>query len=311
MTKVPKWRHARSPYEIFQLLMKDPRVPTRDISKEFKINFKTAEIWWNHATERRIITFPVFRRKCFSNFYEYFYFLNTKDPHELYWDIQQNEGVLYSSVETGFANFFIISKNPLNPPGKIVLGGCRSDYHVSVPPDQTFQNAALRIQKKLENVDSFEYSSSPLVFRDYSYKDWDENDEKIYNSLFNNLRKPFSHVLKETKTYSNKILKWYRNRDDFGNTIIMFFPDGDSSYILLRYFIDVSEDYDSLLINIFSELPTSTTFYRLGKFLVASIYLPFSLNARMIIREALGVLKSEKLVNDYTNSFVEYGYRPD
>ena len=311
MTKIPKWRHARSPYEVFQLLMKDPRVPTRDISKKFKINLKTAEIWWNHATERRIITIPVFRRKCFSNFYEYFYFLNTNDPHRFLINIQKNESVLYSSVETGFANFFIISKKPLSFDEEIVLEGYRSDYFVSVPPDQNFETAVKRIRNKLKSIDSFEHSPSPLTFRDCNYTDWDENDEKIYESLCNNLRKPFSHVLKETKAYSDKILKWYRNRDNFGNTIIMFFPDGDSSYILLRYFIDVSEHFDSLLINIFSELPTSTVFYRLGKFLVASLYLPFSTDGRKIAREVLSVLKSERLVNDYTNTFVEYGYRPD
>ena len=311
MTKIPKWKHAQSPYEVFQLLMKDPRVPMRDISKKFKINLKTAEIWWNHATERRIITIPVFRRKCFSNFYEYFYFLNTDDPHRFFIDIQQHKSVLYSSVETGFSNFLIISKKPLSFDEEIVLEGCRSDYYVSVPPDQNFETAVKRIRSKLKNINSFEHSPSPLIFRNCDYTVWDDNDEKIYESLCNNLRKPFSHVLKETKTYSDKILKWYRSRDNFGNTIIMFFPDGDSSYILLRYFIDVSEHFDSLLINIFSELPTSTVFYRLGKFLVASLYLPFSTDGRKIAREVLSVLKSERLVNDYTNTFVEYGYRPD
>jgi hypothetical protein len=311
MTGIPKWRHARSPYEVFQLVVEDPRISIKEISKRFNINLKTAEIWWNHATERRIIIPPIFRRKCYENFKEYFYFLNTNDAYKLYWKAQENEEITYCSVETGFANFFIIAKSPIEPEGNIVLEGNRSDYYVSIPPAHDFRTAITRIRNKLDNLDSLKISSSPLISRNYSYENWDDKDEAIFQSLCNDMRKPFSHVLKETNTYSDKIMKWFRGRNEFGHTTVMFFPEGDSSYILLRYFIEIEKEFDSLLIDIFSELPASTIFYRLDEKLIISAYLPFSLEGRMIVREVLSVLKSEKLVSDYTNSFVEYGFRPD
>ncbi|KYK37576.1 MAG: hypothetical protein AYK18_09605 [Theionarchaea archaeon DG-70] len=309
MARIPKWRHSKSPYELFQLIVEDPRIPKKEISRKFNVNLKTAEIWWNHAVERRIIIPPIFRRKCYENFKEYFYFLNTDDPYKLYWKMQENKEITYSSVETGFANFFIIAKSPIEPEGDIVLEGNRSDYYVSIPPDHDFQTAIVKMRNKLKDLDSLEYFPSPLLSRNYDYEPWDEKDEAIFQSLCNDMRMPFSRLLKETDTYSDKIMKWFRGRDEFGHTITMFFPEGDSSYILLRYFIDTNND--SLLIDIFSELPTSAVFYRLGEMLVISMYLPFSLEGRMIVREALSTLKSEELVTFYTNSFVEYGYRPD
>lgn len=309
MTRIAKWRHSKSPYELFQLIVGDPRVSKKEIAREFNVNIKTAETWWNHAVERRIIVSPVFRRKSFRNFRDYFYFLNSDDPHKLYWKVQENKEITYSSIEIGFANFFIIAKKPIELEGDIVLEGNRSDYYVSIPPHHDFRAAVTEMRNKLKSLNSLKDSPNPLLMRDHDYEPWDEKDEAIFQCLCNDMRKPFSRLLKETDTYSDKIMKWFRRRDEFGHTITMFFPEGDSSYILLRYFIET--DNDSLLINIFSELPTSTVFYRLGEKVVISMYLPFSLEGRLIVREVLSTLKSEKLVSDYTNSFVEYYFRPD
>lgn len=308
MSKSMIWKHSRSPYEIFQLVLEDPRIPKKEIARKFKINQKTAETWWNHAVDRRILIPSVFRRKCYSNFREYFYFLNVEDPHILYQKLQNNRKISYFSVESGFANFFLIAKLPLKIKGEIMLKGYRSDYYVTIPPDHTFQIAISKIRKKLKTLNSFESSPSPLIQRNYAFEPWDTKDEAIFHSICNNMRKPFSKILEETGTYSDKIMKWFRGRNDFGHTITMFFPEGDSSYILQRYFIET--EVDSLLIDIFSELPTSTTFYRLGRKLVMSAYLPFT-SDRKIVREVMSVLKRKDLVKDYTSSFVEYGFRAD
>ena len=306
MAGIKKWRHARSPYELFELLVEDPRIPKKEMSKIFNINLKTAEIWWNHAVERRIIIPPIFRKKCYRNFEEYFYFLKTDDPHTLYNELQESEEISYISVESGFSDLFVISKNPLKT-SDTVAKGCRSDYFVTIPKDQSFQTAISAIHKKLTTLDSFEEFPSPLIHRNYAYEPWDEKDEAIFQILSNDMRISFSRVLRLAGTYSDKILKWFRRRDEFGNTITMFFPEGDSSYILLRYLIET--EIDSLLIDIFSELPTSTTFCRVGKKLLISVYLPFNVESRKIIRETMSVLKREGLVTDCTNSFVEYYYR--
>lgn len=309
MTRSAIWRHSRSPYELFQLIVEHPRIPRSEIAREFNINPKTAEIWWNHAIERHIVVPPVFRRRCYANFREYFYFLDVEDPHMLFNELQENEDISYFSVESGFANFFVIAKNSIDIEGEVMAEGCRSDYYVSIPPDHDFETAVSMIRRKLEALDYYKDSPSPLMQRDYAYEQWDEKDEAIFQSICNDVRKPFSRILKETDTYSDKIMGWFRRRSEFGHTITMFFPEGDSSYILLRYLVETEKD--SLLIDIFSELPTSTTFYRLNDKLVIALYLPFTAEGRKIVREAMSVLKREGLVTDYTNSFVEYGFRPD
>ena len=157
------------------------------------------------------------------------------------------------------------------------------------------------------------------ILRQEEYSEWDQLDEAIYTALANDLRKPWVRVLKESDAYKDKIMNWFRRRDDFGSTHVMYFPEGESAYQLSLYMVET--EYDSLLIDIFSELPASSVFYRLQNKLMICIYLPFlnsegerfsySYGGRFIVRKVLSILQKEELVTDCTNSIVEYYYRPD
>lgn len=301
------WPHKCNPYDIYTVVVKDTRIPVIQIARKLKINPKTADVWWNDAINKQIIIPPRFRRKSFLNFREYVYFLNVRDPHALY-ELYKEEDLIYFSVQTGFANFEVISKCPIEPEGDVVLSGCRSDYYVSIPPNSSFKEAGKILFKKLDTVEHYEFHDSPLVLRTENYEPWDEKDEEIYEGLCNDLRKPFAQVMRETLTYSDKIMKWFRRKDEFGHTITMYFPQGLSSYLPTVYAIDT--EYESLMIHLFSELPTPTVFYKINDTVMMSIYLPFALEDRILIRKALSILQKKELVNKYTNSIAEYGYRP-
>lgn len=303
------WPYSKDPYEIFKLLLEDPRIPKTQMIKIFNVNPKTFDKWWKAAIGKKIIILPVFRRKSFLNFREYIYFLRLKDPHELYESLQENsESLTYFSVQTGFCNFQIISKDPIDPEGERVLSGPRSDYFVTVPPNCSFGEGAERIERLLQNLDSLNPRDSPLKYHDTKFEPWDEKDEAIFWEICNNMRTPFASAVKSADTYNDKAWSWFRNRDTFGDTITMFFPKGESSYMLSLY--GIKTEYDSILVDIFSNLPTSTVFYRLDGRVIMGVYLPFTLEGRFIVRKALSILQKEELVDDYTNSNVEYYFRP-
>lgn len=305
------WPYSKDPYEIFEILLEDPRIPKSQMTRIFNVNPKTFEKWWKAAIEKGIIILPVFRRKSFLNFREYFYFLRVEDPHRLYKSLQrESESLTYFSVQTGFCNFQIISNEPIAPEGEIILSGPRSDYFVTTPPNCRFEKGVKRIEDLLQDLGSLTPRDSPLQCHDITFEPWDEMDEAIFREICHNVRKPFASVVKSAGTYNDKAWSWFRNRDKFGDTITMFFPKGESSYQLSLYCIETQ--HDSLIIDIFSQLPTSSVFYRIRDKLMMCIYLPFfpSPEARIIPFEVLSVLKRKELVDDYTNSVVQYGYRP-
>lgn len=306
--KSTSWKFSKNPYEIFKLILENPRATKKQMAKNMNVSPSSFDIWWRFAIENQIIIPPIFRRKSYLNFREYFYFIECDDPHKFFKNAQKNSNVIYCSVQTGFANIQIISKSEIELEEKIVLSGSRSDYYVSIPPKCTYEESISKINEKIQKVSKIR-PESPLKFYRKSYGPWDDLDETIYWSFCNNLRKQFTHVIEETGAYSDKIMEWFRSRDKFGNTITMFFPEGERYYQLTSYIIETS--YDNVLIDIFSQLPTSSVFYRIGKYLIMLIYISFPFEARSLVRRILSLLKEKKLVRSYTNSIVEYGYRSD
>lgn len=302
------WSHTQSPYRMFELISKNARIPKVQMARKLNINPCTLYIWFDEAIKKRIIIPPIFRRKAYTNFKEHFYFLNVEHPHLLYEELQDRNDISYFCVQTGFANFQIISKVPLNiDQGEIILEGSRSDYYVTSPPECTFKQSVSHIREKLKDLDSLKAKPSPLTFRREKYAPWDEADEKIFWMVCDNVRKPFREIIREIDTYADKVLHWFRTRDQFGHTITMYFPNGESSYQPSLFCIKT--DHDALLIDLFSCLPVSNVFYRIGDRLIMWINLPYLLEARILVRKVLCKLEKEELVEEHTNSVVEYGYR--
>ena len=302
------WPHTVDTYDLFRVVLENPRIPKNHISRKFNVkNPKTGASWINSALRKQIIGVPVFRRKSFTNFREYFYFIRTADPHGLYENlISENDNLMYFCVQTGLSNFQIISTQEIDPKGEIVFSGSRSDYYVTVPPKTTLENSISTILKKLKNISEENIKPSPLVYHKSHYEKWDKGMESIYRELHNDMRKPFLQVIKNTGTYSNKIAKWMKSRDEFGQTIITYFPQGVAAYQLSTFCIET--EYDSLLIDLFSSFPVSTIFYRLDNRVMMSIYLPYTLEGRSIVHRALSELRKKELVGEYTNSITEYHY---
>ena len=311
MVKITDWTYSKDPYEIYKILLKNPRISKSQMTRRFKVNPKTLDIWWKAALEKRIIIPPVFRRKSFLNFKEYFYFLSVEDPYELYRSLQEEDSpISYYSVHTGSCNFQIISRDPIDPHGDPIISGPRSDYYATIPPPCTFEEGVTKIEQLLRKVEKIDIKESPLQYHDESYEPWDEVDEAIFWEICNNIRTPLTSVIRSLGTYNDKAWSWFKNRDAFGDTITMFFPQGESSYQLSIYFIKTEND--SVIMDIFSQLPTTTLFYRVLDTMIMCIYLPFypSPKARIIPYKVLHTLKKRELVDKYTNSIVQYYYRP-
>lgn len=304
----PTFRNfPRDLYSIFMHVLEEPRVSLSEIARRMGIDKRTASAWWKIAVENRIIVPPMIRKKSFLNFREYVYFLRVKDPAKLFRKLEGCTDIIYYMVQTGFSNFGITSTCPIDPPGDVILSGERSDYYVSVPPNCTFQESVEVIQQKLMSLDKVQNKPSSLVYHDTHYL-WDEKDEALYGEFCNDLRKPLSSVMRKTHTYSDKIMSWLRRRNEFGQILTFYLPDGESMYLPSLYMIKT--DYDSLVIDLFSQLPVTSTFYRVGRQLVMSIHVPFPFIVRSLVRNVLSRLQDESLIEGYDNTIVEYHYRP-
>lgn len=293
-------------YTLFMQVQEDPRISLSEIARRMGIDKRTASAWWKIALENRIIIPPVLRRKSFVNFRENVYFLKVKDPAKLFEKLKNNKEIIYYTVQTGFSNFGITSNQPIDPPEDVILSGERSDYYVSTPPDCSFEKSVKVIQKKLQSLEEIENSPSSLIYHDEHYP-WDEKDEVLYEEFCNDIRKSLSSVMKKTHVYSDKIMDWMRRRTEFGQTLMFYLPEGESTYLPSNYVLKT--DYDSVIIELFSQLPVTSAFYRIGGHLVMTLYVPFRLVVRSLVRNVLSQLQEKSLIDEYDNSIIEYHYR--
>lgn len=301
------WPYTVDTYDLFRVVLENPRIPKNRISSHFKVkNPKTGESWFNAAVRKQIIGVPIFRRFAFENFREHVYFVKTDYPDRLYEELKKESAdLMYFCVQTGPSNFQIISTKEIDPRGEVVLSGVRSDYYVTVPPRSSPETSVSAILRKAERACE-SVRASPLVRREGAYEKWDKGMEAIYRALRNDMRKPFLQVINEVGTYSDKIMKWMRSRHEFGQTIVTYFPLGVASYRLVTFLIET--ECDSLFIDLFSSFPASTVFYRVEDHLIMAVYLPYTLEGRSIVHKVLSILGKKELVGKYTNSVSEYHY---
>jgi hypothetical protein len=291
---------------MFSYVNKESRIPFAEIARRMGKDKRTISSWWKIAVENRIIIPPVLRKKSFSNFREYVYFLKVRDPSKLFDQLKDNREITYYMVQTGFSNFGITSSRPIDPPGNVILWGEKSDYYISTPPDHSFRKAINIIEKKLGSIENA--TSSPLIYHNCPYEPWDKKDEILYQEFCNDFRKPLTPVMRKHQIYSDKIMKWIRSSHEFGQIITYYFPNGEAVYLPSIFMLKT--DHDSLIIDIFSQLPLTSTYYRLGTHLIMTIHVPFHLRVKSLIRKALSRLQEEDIVETYDTSIIEYHYRP-
>lgn len=307
MSKFTFKNFPRDLYGLFSFVNKDPRISLSEIGRQMGIDRRTATSWWKLAVENRIIIPPILRKKSFLNFREQVYFLKVRDPHKLFKKLVDDKNITYYMVQTGFSNFVITAKKKIDPPGEIIFSGERSDSFVSTPMNCTYEEAARRISQKLDHIDD-DPQPSPLVYHDTIYESWDKNDELIYRELCNDMRKPLLPLMKKYHLYSDKIMNWIKNRDQFGQTFTFFYPEGEGAYLPIIY--AMKTEYDTLIIDLFSRLPVNSVFYRIDKYLLLTIYIPFRYFLRLLIRKVFSDLGEANLIEDYDNAVIEYHYRP-
>lgn len=104
---------------------------------------------------------------------------------------------------------------------------------------------------------------------------WDETDEIMYRYFKYDLRRPLTPIMKEQKISKEKIYKFLDRLPQTCTIATHFYPDTLSAYD--PYLFVFETDYEDFIIDLFSELPTSVSFFKVSDrlFVYAHILKPF------------------------------------
>lgn len=248
---------------IYEVLWKDPRIHVKDLARVLNINPRAASRRLSEALSLGIFSPLQIRIRSFSNKLEYMYFVNSEDPLEMYMELSENPNVIYHAVMDGFSNLWIVTKEKIRIDGDIVLEGVRSDYHVAFAPDHSWEQSVAAMQKKVEGFNPKMYCPTRRIQSHWHESiPWGKDDEILYRAFKYNLRKKLTQVMEEHFLSTTKVYEWLNRLPECCTIFMRYFPSGVSTYD--PYLFMFETDYEDFIVDLFSELPTSSFFFRVG-----------------------------------------------
>lgn len=256
---------------IFELLDREPRIYIKDIALKLKIDPNTASNRLAEALKEKYFSLPHLRKLSYHNMIEYVHLVDCRKPLELFRQYQEDSNVIYHARMSGFASMWIITKEKIDIEG-VVINGPRSDYHISYPPNHSWKQAIQIMQRQAEAFNSKEYYPKGIIRNHWDETiEWDEIDEILYREFKYNLRKKFSSIMRTHHISANRIYRFLGRMYESCTVFTRYFPETIMGYD--PYLFMFKTDYEDFVIELFSELPTSSFFFKVADklFLYANI----------------------------------------
>lgn len=244
---------------IYELLYQNPRIYATDISSVLKIDRNTVRNRMYEAFNEGFVSKPQARRRAHREFREFVYFLECKNPHDTFSDYIEDRTIPYHAKMAGFANMMVISNVELQS-DYTVFEGSRSDFHMSFAPDQPWERTIERIREKIEVFDESHYQPKGIIKTHTEEIKWDSEDEILFRAFKYDLRIPFTPIRKKHLISSGKIYEWFNNLPQTCTIFTLYYPKAVSQYD--PYLFMLETDYEDFIIDLFSEFPTTTTFFK-------------------------------------------------
>jgi len=304
---------------IYELLSENPRVSTATISRKIGTGPKNTSVWLRDAFDHGYVTRPQIRKRSYTNFKQYMFFIDCEDPLELYLQYNEDQNVAYHAVMEGFANLWVTSLDKMIIEGNILVGGPVSDMHVSFAPFRSWDEAIKIMWEKVETFNPAAYEPRGIIQTHYDEKmEWDEEDEILYRYFKYDLRKPLNPIIKKGHK-KNRIYKWLKKLPECCSIITKYYPQTRAAYD--PYIFIFETDYEDFIIDVFSELPTSCLFFTVSNKLVLDVYMarkflrinsqPVSNISKLHIPLLIRRLLKEGIIKKEMHALVDYYWRKD
>lgn len=305
LTPEKRKEHYRTVYE---LLNKNSRIKVKDAARVLGLNRSAASNRMNEAFNLGYVTKPQVRLRSYKNTMEYTYFIRSKHPFRLFKNYVKDMNVVYHAKMGGFAHLWITSKEKMDITGDIVAEGYRSDYYVAHAPNHTWKDAIKVMQKKVETFNPDHYKPKGYIQTHWHEPiEWGAESEALFSYFKYDLRKDITPVMRKNLISARRVYEWLEQLPHSCTVFTRYFPNGIDSYD--PYLFMLETDYEDFIIDLFSELPTSSFFFKVSDKLfsltrverkslrstaldmseINQLYIPHMIDAL----EERGILKSE------------------
>ncbi|MBU7048006.1 MAG: hypothetical protein HXS54_16325 [Theionarchaea archaeon] len=298
---------------IYDAIWEDPRIFVKDLALLLGCTPTAAGNRLKESTENDFIIGPEIRKKSYNNLKEYMYFIKCKDPEHLYMNLREDPHVIYHAKTSGPYNMWIIAKEKMDVKEEIVLEGYRSDYYIPHAPDHTWKTALEIMEEKINAFHPDTYQPRHIIKTHFDETiDWSIEDETLYKYFKYNLRNNIEPVMKKYQISAWRVYIFLNNLPATCTVFADYYPDSISSYD--PYLFMIETDYEDFVIDLFSELPTTASFFKISGNLFLCIYIPkkfargtdLNLSNKLYIPLILVNLLEKGIIRNKEHVIIEY-----
>jgi hypothetical protein len=322
MVSIPERRREQY-WAVYNLLNETPRIDCKAIGKALGLDRKTATRILTEALEQGYIVGPHLRKKSYRNFPEYVYFLKAPERIDLYERFKKNDRVTYHAKVIGFSDVWAVAKTSLDlyPECEVVAQGRRSDYLLSHALNCSWDDSFSTMKNMIRDFDPSTYSMKNYLQTHWNETtEWSDTDEILFQEMKYDLRKALEPLLKEKYHIGcGSAYEWLRKLCNYCTIATSYFPEGISAYD--PYLFMFETEYEDFIVDLFSQLPVSTFFFRVDNKLILYIHVKkeFLRGAgkngieldKLQIPLSIEELQNRKIITSSSYGIVEYCWGKD
>ncbi len=291
-------------YQIYSLRCEDPWISNKKAAKIVGHSIPTVNRYANEAERREIVPQP--RIRLYPNPERRAALLLVEDKCRAYDELVDNAHVTYVCLYQGGWDILVSYEAPtdltkITGYKEMLVEGSRGRI-ISPKAEYTTWTSSFSKMKDFLNQEK-KREESPLGGR-VCYPDWDEEEWELYYYFKNNLRRNFNKFRKKFRTSWRKYEDWKKNLRKYCSILSFFYPEGYAAYITTTFCIQT--DYEKYILDLLSLLPCTSTYYRIGDHLIASIFTPRNDWSQYKILDIMSRLKDDGIVSNYSDGFAMY-----
>ena len=279
---------------IFEALWDNPWVSERQLTSILGGSVVTTRNRIHEAVSLGYISNPQARKKSHENTRELLYFVRHPNPYTFYTELVNEMKISYHALMLGFCDMWIIADEPIDIDAELVFKGYRSDFHISHPVNKPWRTAISNIHEKIESF-NFEKPEKDIIQTKSEKIEWSPDYDILFKYFKFNLRKPRTPVMREYKIATETIDNFFSDLSELCTVFTMYYPEKLEAYEPWLYMIDT--EYPNFIVNLFSELPTTSWFFTVNNKLFMFIYPE---------REILSVIRTSSSLKEIQNLHIPF-----
>jgi hypothetical protein len=310
MPSLSKMEKKERYYKIFCQIYDEPRIQIYEISKVLGIYRKSVSKALQEMVKQQILVGPEFRLKPLKDRPKIYYVLDFDEPFKAYEQLVKNRDLTYIGVV--FGDFPLLAAGEPGIPfeeypgfNRIILSGKRGEIYTPRASSINWEGCGKKILEEVKKSESWERStwvSDPVTIP------WDHQEWEFFYEFGGDIRHKIAPLVREKDVSFRKFYDWLNTVEAYTTIHTLFYPEGYSSYT--SYLFIFKTAYEHALMDLFSLLPTTPLFFKVGTSLFTMIYIRTDLLITSLSR-AIYTLKEKGILEDFYKGVVVMHYTPD